>query len=46
MGNVLVDTESQVSLVTERSLNEISRIKRHVLKIHGIRATPWKPLGK
>jgi len=36
LGNALVDTGSQVSLVKERILIKGSDIKRHVLKIHGI----------
>ena len=36
LGNVLVDTGSQVSLVKRRSLIKGSDITRHVLKIHGI----------
>ena len=36
LGNALVDTGSQVSLVKERSLIKGSDITKHVLKIHGI----------
>ena len=46
MGNALVDTGAQVSLVAERSLNERSRIKRHVLKIHGITGDAMETIGQ
>jgi len=36
LGNAVIDTGSQVSLVKERSLIKGSDITRHVLKIHGI----------
>ena len=36
IGNALVDTGSQVALITERSLIKGSNIKRHVFKIYGI----------
>ena len=36
MVNTLIDTGSQVSLVTEKGLNRVSKIRRHNLTIHGI----------
>jgi len=46
IGNALVDTGSQASLITERSLIKGSNIKGHVFKIHGIKAITMKQKGK
>jgi len=46
LGNVLVDTGSQVSLVKERSLITGSDIKRHVLKTHGTTGDYLETMGQ
>jgi len=46
LGNAIVDTGSQVSLVKERSLIKGSDIERHVLKIHGIRGDYLETKGQ
>jgi hypothetical protein len=46
LGNALVDTGSQVSLVTERSLNKGSEVKNNVVKIHGIAGNAMETIGR
>ena len=46
MVNELIDTVAQVSLVAERSLNERSRFRRYVLKIHGIIGDAMGTIGQ
>ena len=46
MGNALVDTGSQVTLEAERVLNERSRIKPLLLKIHGNTGDAMETIGQ
>ena len=46
MGNALIDTGSQVSLVTENSLARGLKIKRQVVQIHGITSNVMETKGK
>ena len=46
MGNALIDTGSQVSLVTETGLAQGSEIKRRVLRIHGITGNVMETKGQ
>jgi hypothetical protein len=46
MGNALIDTGSQVLLVAENGLARESKIKRHILKIHGITGNVMETKGK
>jgi hypothetical protein len=46
MSNALVDTGSQVSLVTERSLFKGLDIERYVLQLHGITGNHMETKGQ
>jgi hypothetical protein len=46
MGNALTDTGSQVLLVTETGLTRGSKIKKRVLRIHGITGNVMQTNGQ
>ena len=46
MVNALIDTGSQVSLVTEKGLARGSKIRRHTLTIHGITGSVTETKGQ
>ena len=46
MGNALIDTGSQISLVAEASLTRRIKIKRQVIQIHGITGNVMETRGK
>ena len=46
MGNALIETGSQVSLVSENSLARGLKIKRQVVQIHGITGSVMETKGK
>jgi len=46
MVNALLDTGSQVSLVTEKGLARRSKFIRHILTIHGITGSVMETKGK
>ena len=46
IGDALVDTGSQVSLVTGRSLNTGSGTKKQVLQINGITGNEMETMGQ
>jgi hypothetical protein len=46
MVNALIDTGSQVSLVTEKGLARGSKIIRHILTIHGITGSVMETKGQ
>jgi hypothetical protein len=46
MGNALIDTRCQISLVVEASLTRRTKIKRQVIEIHGITGNVMETRGQ
>jgi hypothetical protein len=46
MGNALIDTGSQISLVTESSLTRGIKVGRQVVRIHGITGSTMETEGQ